>query len=187
MSCTHHPRCHARLRAPSSGTISRVVTADGEVITASTTEHQDLFWALRGGGGNFGVVTSFEYQLHPVGPMLAGMAIYPRSQARDILRAQRDFSQAAPDPVASFIGLMTSPDGDPVVAVPMGYNGPLAEGERLLAPLRRLGTALFDDVGPKAYIEERFRSPESHAQLDDILGDAPTADTREHHGRHRDR
>jgi FAD/FMN-containing dehydrogenase len=130
-----------------------VVTSDGEVITASATDHPDLFWALRGGGGNFGVVTSFEYRLHPVGPMLAGMAIYSRSQARDILRAQRDFSQAAPDPVASFIGLMTSPDGDPIVAVPMGYNGPLAEGERLLAPLRRLGTTLFDDIGPKAYVD----------------------------------
>jgi FAD/FMN-containing dehydrogenase len=130
-----------------------VVTAEGEAITASATEHPDLFWALRGGGGNFGVVTSFEYQLHPVGQMLAGMAIYPRAQARDILRAQRDFSQAAPDPVASFIGLMTSPDGDPIVAVPMGYNGLLAEGERRLAPLRRLGTTLFDDVGPKAYVD----------------------------------
>jgi FAD/FMN-containing dehydrogenase len=130
-----------------------VVTADGEVITASATEHPDLFWALRGGGGNFGVVTSFEYQLHSVGPMLAGMAIYPRAQARHILRAQRDFSQAAPDPLACFVGLMTSPDGDPIIALPMGYNGPLTEGERLLAPMRHLGTPLFDDVGPKAYVD----------------------------------
>lgn len=129
-----------------------VVTAAGEVITASASDHPDLFWALRGGGGNFGVVTSFEYRLHPVGPMLAGMAIYPRAQARDVLRAQRDFSQAAPDDVASFIGLMTSPDGDPIVAVPMGYNGPLAEGERLLAPLRQLGTPVVDDVSPRPYV-----------------------------------
>jgi len=130
-----------------------VVTADGQVITASATEHPDLFWALRGGGGNFGVVTSFEFQLHPVGPMLAGMAIYPRSQARDILRAQRDFSQASEDQVACFVGLMTSPDGEPVIAIPMGYNGPLPAGERALAPLRRLGTKLFDDVGPRAYVD----------------------------------
>jgi len=89
--------------------------------------------------------------------MLAGMAIYPRSHARDILRAQRDFSQAAPDPVASFIGLMTSPDGDPIVAVPMGYNGPLAEGERLLAPLR----APRDDSVRRHRPESIRRRPEN--------------------------
>jgi FAD/FMN-containing dehydrogenase len=80
-----------------------VVTAEGEVITASETEHPDLFWALRGGGGNFGVVTSFEYQLHPVGQWLAGTMVYPRSMARDILRAQRDFAQSiCPDQAISF-------------------------------------------------------------------------------------
>jgi FAD/FMN-containing dehydrogenase len=130
-----------------------VVTAAGEVITASATEHPDLFWALRGGGGNFGVVTSFEYQLHPVGQWLAGTVVYPRSQARDILRYHRDFSETCSDNTATFAGLMTSPDGAPIVALPIGYHGPLDEGERVLAPLRRLGTPLFDDVGPKAYTE----------------------------------
>jgi FAD/FMN-containing dehydrogenase len=131
-----------------------VVTAEGQAITASESEHPDLFWALRGGGGNFGVVTSFEYQLHPVGQWLAGTMVYPRSMARDILRAQRDFAQSAcPDRAISFVGLMTSPDGDPIVALPMGYHGPLEEGERVLAPLRRLGTPLADDVGPKSYVE----------------------------------
>jgi len=91
-----------------------VVIAAGEVITASTTEHPDLFWALRGGGGNFGVVTSFEYQLHPVGQWLAGTVVYPRSQARDILRYHRDFSETCSDNTATFAGLMTSPDGAPI-------------------------------------------------------------------------
>jgi FAD/FMN-containing dehydrogenase len=130
-----------------------VVTADGAVITASATEHADLFWALRGGGGNFGVVTSFEYHLHPVGQWLAGTVVYPRSQARDILRYHRDFSETCSDLTAVFAGLMTSPDDAPIVALPIGYHGPLEEGERVLAPLRRLGTPLFDDVGPKSYTE----------------------------------
>lgn len=129
-----------------------LVTADGKAITASATEHPDLFWALRGGGGNFGVVTSFEYQLHPVAQMLAGMVIYPRSQARDVLRAHRDFSQSAPDEAVTIAAMMTAPDGAPVIAIPMSYNGPLADGERVLAPLRRLGTPLLDDVGPKSYV-----------------------------------
>jgi len=138
-----------------------VVTADGAVITASATEHADLFWALRGGGGNFGVVTSFEYQLHPVGQWLAGTVVYPRSQARDILRYHRDFSETCSDLTAVFAGLMTSPDDAPIVALPIGYHGPLEEGERVLAPLRRLGTPLFDDVGPKSYTEvQRIFSPD---------------------------
>ncbi len=130
-----------------------VVTADGTVLTASATEHPDLFWALRGGGGNFGVVTSFEYQLHPVSQWFAGTVVYPRSQARDILRYHRDFSEACSDSTAAFAGLMTLPDGTPIIALPIGYHGPLDEGERILAPLRRLGTPLFDDVGPKSYPE----------------------------------
>ncbi len=130
-----------------------VVTADGDCITASETEHPDLLWALRGGGGNFGVVTSFEYQLHPVGQLLAGMVIYPRSQARDVLRHHRDFSQSAPDEVVSVSGLMFSPEGDPVIAIPVCYNGPLAEGEKVLAKLRNLGTPLADDIGPRSYVD----------------------------------
>ena len=85
--------------------------------------------------------------------MLAGMAIYPRSQARDILRAQRDFSQAAPDEVVSAAGLMTSPDGDPIVAIPMGYNGPWRKASGCWPRSGACGTTLFDDIGPKAYVD----------------------------------
>ena len=139
-----------------------VVTADGKVITANEHEHEDLFWALRGGGGNFGVVTSFEYQLHRVDQLLAGMVIYPRSHARDVLRYHRDFSQSAPDEVVSVAGLMTSPDGDPVIAIPVCYNGPLAEGEKVLEKLRNLGTPLADDIGPRSYVEvQNMLDPEA--------------------------
>ena len=130
-----------------------LVTADGKPVTASASEHPDLFWALRGGGGNFGVVTSLEFQLHPVGEWLAGTVIYPRSQAREILRFQRDFAQSASDPTMSFAALMSAPDGSPVIVLPIAYHGPLSEGERVLAPLRNLGTPLLDDVGPKTYTE----------------------------------
>jgi FAD/FMN-containing dehydrogenase len=130
-----------------------VVTANGDVVTASEDDHSDLFWALRGGGGNFGVVTTFEYQLYPIDPLLAGMVVYPRSQARDILRYHRDFSQSAPDEVVSSAGLMSLPDGEPVIALFVCYCGILAEGERLLAKLRHLGTPLSDEIGPKSYLE----------------------------------
>jgi FAD/FMN-containing dehydrogenase len=130
-----------------------LVTADGKPVTASASEHPDLFWALRGGGGNFGVVTSLEFQLHPVGEWLAGTVIYPRSQAREILRFQRDFAQSASDRTMSFAALMSAPDGSPVIVLPIAYHGPLAEGERVLAPLRNLGTPLLDDVGSKTYTE----------------------------------
>jgi FAD/FMN-containing dehydrogenase len=76
-----------------------VVTADGRFLTAGPTENEDLFWGLRGGSGNFGVVTSFEYRLHPVGPMLGGMVIHPFERARDVLRFYSDFSRAIPDEV----------------------------------------------------------------------------------------
>jgi FAD/FMN-containing dehydrogenase len=95
-----------------------------------------------------------------VGPWLAGTVVYPRAQAREILRAHRDFSEACSDRTAAFAGLMTSPDGDPIIALPIGYHGPLDEGERVLASLRRLGTPLFDDVGPKSYVEvQRIFNP----------------------------
>jgi FAD/FMN-containing dehydrogenase len=137
-----------------------VVTAEGEVLIASATAHPDLFRAVRGGGGNCGVVTSFASQRHPVGQWLAGTVVSPRAQAREILRAHRDFSEACSDQTATCAGLMTSPDGAPISVLPIGYHGPLDEGERVLAPLRRLGTLLLDDGGPKSYVEvQRICNP----------------------------
>ncbi len=130
-----------------------VVTANGRFLTAGASEHPDLFWGLRGGGGNFGVVTAFEYRLHPVGPLLAGMVLYPRAHAKDVLRLYREFSSEAPDALIAAAALMTSPTGDPVVAIAVCYSGPLEEGERVVAPLRTFGSPLADLIGPMSYVQ----------------------------------
>ncbi len=128
-----------------------VVTADGRFRTASATGDKDLFWALRGGGGNFGVVTSFEYRLHPVTTVLGGLVIHPLDQARDLLRFYRDFCAGLPDEAEAYAGLLTSPEGQPVAALILGYNGPIADGEKVLAPARRFGRPVADLVGPMLY------------------------------------
>jgi FAD/FMN-containing dehydrogenase len=128
-----------------------VVTADGQFRTASVKDNPDLFWALRGGGGNFGVVTSFEYRLHPVMQVLGGMVIYPLDQARDLLRFYRDFCGTLPDEAEAYAALITTPDGIPAAALMLGYNGPVADGEKVLAPARRFGKPLADMVGPMPY------------------------------------
>ena len=106
-----------------------------------------------GFGGNFGVVTSFAYQLHPVGPLLAGRLLYPVAQAREVLRFYRDFSSEIPDEVNTVAGLTTSPDGLPVVVIMLCYNGALDAGEAVLRPMRAFGTPLLDDMGPRPYVE----------------------------------
>jgi FAD/FMN-containing dehydrogenase len=131
-----------------------VVTADGRFLRASATDNPDLFWALRGGGGNFGIVTNFEFQLHPVGPMvLGGMMVYPLDQAADVLRFYREFAQSLPDEAGlSAAALLTLPDGTPAVAMILGYNGPLEDGARVLAPARAFGTPLADMVQSMPYV-----------------------------------
>src|SRR5215210_3226657 len=141
-----------------------LVSADGHLLTASADEHADLFWGLRGGGGNFGVATSFEYQLHEVGPVLGGMLIYPLSRAKEILRVYRDVTSAAPDELFMHAILATLPDGTQAVAVLGCYAGPIDEGERLLRPLRASDLLLDDQVGPMPYtalqsIVENFNPP----------------------------
>jgi hypothetical protein len=130
-----------------------VVTADGQLLTASATEHADLFWGLRGGGGNFGVVISFEYQLHPVGPVLAGMILYPFPKAKEVLTFYRDFVTTVPDEVNTIGALLTSPDGVPVVAIAVCYTGSPEGGEKVLHPLRSFGPPLADQVSPMAYCQ----------------------------------
>lgn len=129
-----------------------VVTADGAFQTVDAERNRDLFWALRGGGGNFGVVTSLELQLHPVDTVLGGMVVYGLDQARDVLRFYRDFCPTLPDEAEVYLALLTDPQaGAPVVAMVMGYNGPIAEGERVLAPARAFGRPVADVVGPMPY------------------------------------
>jgi FAD/FMN-containing dehydrogenase len=129
-----------------------IVTAEGRLLTASAEENSELFWGLRGGGGNFGVVTSFEYRLHPVGPVLAGMVLYPRAQAPAVLRFYRDYARNCPDALTAFAAMMTSAEGDPIVAVVVGHIGELAEGERLVAPLRKFGAPIADTIAPMSYV-----------------------------------
>ncbi|GAB3011624.1 FAD-binding oxidoreductase [Spirosoma pulveris] len=133
-----------------------IVTANGELLTASETENEDLFWAVRGGGGNFGIVTKFTYQLHPVGPMiLAGMVLYPMDQAKAVLRFYRTFARSTPDELMVFAVLMNTPDGLPVVALLAGWFGPLAEGEQYLRPLRNFGTPLADLISEVPYLQNQ--------------------------------
>jgi FAD/FMN-containing dehydrogenase len=141
-----------------------VVTAEGQLLTASADEHADLFWGLRGGGGNFGVVTSFEYRLHSVGPMLGGLLIYPLAQAREVLRSYRDLTSSAPDEMSATFVLGTLPDGTQAAVVLVAYGGPVADGEELLRPLRTAAPILADQVGPMPYtalqsIAENFNPP----------------------------
>ena len=132
-----------------------MVLADGSVVTASADENADLFWGLRGGGGNFGVVTSFEYRLHPVTSILGGMLLYPIERASEVLRAVRDFNQTSPDEMSVFAAMLTSPEGAKVVALPVCYNGPIEQGEALLRPLRESTSPMADLVAPISYEQQQ--------------------------------
>jgi FAD/FMN-containing dehydrogenase len=127
-----------------------VITADGQFRTASATENPDLFWALRGGGGNFGVVTSLQYRLYPITETLSGLVIYPLDQGREVMRFYREFCASLPDEAEAFAAMLTH-DGHPVVAMALGYNGPLDMGEKVLAPARQFGKPIADLVGPMPY------------------------------------
>jgi hypothetical protein len=116
------------------------------VLTASASENEDLFWALRGGGGNFGVVTSFEFQAHPVHTVLGGLLIYPRDAALDVIRHFRDYIENAPDELTAYVALLHGADGVPLVGVIPCYCGDIAEGQRVLEPLRKFGNPVVDTI-----------------------------------------
>ena len=130
-----------------------IVTADSRFLKVSATENADLFWGARGGGGNFGVVTSFAYRLHSVGPVLAGPVLYPFAKAREVLRFYGDFSCAIPDELNTACLLTSLPDGAPVVVIAVCYNGHIDAGEKVLKPLRTFGQPLADDIRPMPYTE----------------------------------
>ena len=141
---------------------AEVVTADGRRVIASDEENADLFWGLRGGGGNFGVVTAFHFRLHPIGPIvLGGMLLYPAAMARDVVRFWRDFMTNAPDEVGSALAFITAPPeefvpepvrGQPVVGIVLCYAGPVADGEKVLQPLREFGPPGIDLVQAMPYV-----------------------------------
>jgi FAD/FMN-containing dehydrogenase len=142
-----------------------VVTADGEFVRASAEENPDLFWGLRGGGGNFGVVTSFQYGLHSVGPtVLAGVLLYPAAKAREVLHSYRNFIAKAPNELTTIVVLRMAPPapfipeslhGQPVVVIAACYAGPVDEGERVIGPLRRFGKPLVDFIQPTPYVSHQ--------------------------------
>jgi FAD/FMN-containing dehydrogenase len=142
---------------------AEMVTVEGEVVRAGEQERPDLFWGLRGGGGNFGIVTSFEYRLHPVGPtVLAGPIFHALEDAPDVLRFYRDFVAEAPDELTTIVHLRQAPPlpflpvelhGRPIVAVSVCYAGPVEDGEAALRPLRRFGWPLLDAVAPRPYVD----------------------------------
>jgi FAD/FMN-containing dehydrogenase len=139
-----------------------VVTADGERLRASRDEHADLFWAIRGGGGNFGVVTAFEFNLHAVGPtVLAGPILWDATDAAKVLRVYREFIREAPDELGTVVRFGAAPSMPaipehlhwrPVMMIGACYVGPIEQGEQALRPLRAFGTPLLDLIGPTRYV-----------------------------------
>jgi FAD/FMN-containing dehydrogenase len=128
-----------------------VVTANGELLHADEHENEDLFWGLRGGGGNFGIVTSFEYRLHPVAMVYAGMVIYPLPQAVQVLRGFRELAATARDELTTMAAFLSTPEGHPGIAIGLCYAGDPAEGEALSQPYRELGTPVMEQMAPMPY------------------------------------
>jgi FAD/FMN-containing dehydrogenase len=132
-----------------------VVLADGRMVHASDEEHPDLFWALRGGGGNFGVVTSFEYKLHAVGPMIGGLVLHPFARAKETLQFFAEFLRKAPDELVAAAVLMTGPDGHKACGIAAAYPGDVSTGERIVAPLKQFGPPVLDVIGPMPYVAQQ--------------------------------
>jgi len=137
-----------------------IVTADGQLLTASERQHEDLFWALRGGGGNFGVVTSLEFQLHPVGEIIGGPIFFELEAAGDVLRAYRDYIDEAPEELGAFFAFQIAPPlpfipesrhGETLCAIVTCWTGPAADAEAVLKPLRNAGPVVAEHVGPVPY------------------------------------
>ncbi|WP_370277065.1 FAD-binding oxidoreductase [Pontibacterium sp.] len=141
---------------------AEVVTAQGERLRCDAQNHSDLFWAIRGGGGNFGIVTSFEFKAHPVGPMvMAGPAVFPFDQARSLLQAYREFCASSPEQLTTWAVIRDAPPlpflepqyhGQPAVIIVALYNGPMEEGEQAIAPIRELGQLIADGFAPHPYV-----------------------------------
>ncbi len=140
-----------------------VVTADGQSLRASKDENRDLFWGLRGGGGNFGIATGFEYRLHEVGTtILGGPLIYPFSKAREVLEFFVEFTQTIPDELNIDCAIVAPPGGKPMVILEVCYSGDPARAEKLMAPLRNFSTPLADQVKPMPYLKMQSGGDEAN-------------------------
>ena len=140
---------------------AEIVTADGQLVTASATSHPDLFWGIRGGGGNFGVVASFDFKLHPIGPeVLSGLIVHPLAAARDVLSFYRDFVTKAPEQFVCWFVMRKAPPlpflppewhGKEILALAACYCGDIAEGEKVAKPLRAFGKPIADVIAPHPF------------------------------------
>jgi FAD/FMN-containing dehydrogenase len=139
---------------------AEVVLADGSTVTASADSHPELFWGLRGGGGNFGVVTSFEFRLYPVSTVLAGAVMYDVSQVRDVLEFYSEFAESEPDELYSALLKMQTPQG-PMLMITVNYLGDSQTGESVLAPLRSFGTPMMTQIGEMPYVQAQAMGPPS--------------------------
>ena len=142
-----------------------VVSADGHFQRASAEENPDLYWALRGGGGNFGVVTAIDYRLHQHGPMvLGGLILHPIDSGDEVLRFYRDFSSDLPDEAELFAAVRTLPEVGPVVALLPGYNGDPEQGQRFFEPVLGFGTPILSQVGPMPHVARQSYLDEGAAE-----------------------
>ncbi len=132
---------------------AQLVTADGQLITANARENADLLWGLRGGGGNFGIVVSLEFRMHPLTTVLSGLLLYPLEQARTVLHRLNEFIATAPDELTIRSGFLQIPDGQTVLFLSPTYCGSLEMGEQAIAPLRTFGTVLVDQMQSVSYHE----------------------------------
>src|SRR5438034_2352799 len=130
-----------------------IVLADGRFVKANAEENSDLHWAVRGGGGNFGVVTSFEFHLHPVGQLLGGMVIWPIKYGREALEVFRDVTMTGPDELSCAYAVVILPEMGKVALVAACYNGPAEKGGPLIRPFQKVGKPLVDGIGPISYLE----------------------------------
>ncbi len=141
-----------------------VVTADGKLLRASKDENQDLFWGLRGGGGNFGIATGFEYRLHEMGPMiLGGPIIFPFAKAKDVLEFFVEFAATAPDELNMDCAIVAPPGAKPMVVLEICYSGDLATGEKVIAPIRNFSKPLADQVKAMPYVKLQTGADEANA------------------------
>jgi FAD/FMN-containing dehydrogenase len=136
-----------------------VVTADDRLLHASATEHPNLFWGLRGGGGNFGIVTSFEYQLHEVDQVLAGTVTYPFAQATEVFRFFREFTATAPDELTCYGNLAGDTERGAIVSIDVCFTGKVEAGETALRPLRLFGQPLSDTIALRRYRDWNTTGP----------------------------
>ncbi len=133
-----------------------LVLASGELVKVSAEHHPDLFWAIRGGSGNFGVATSFEYKLDPVGPIITGgLVFHPLERGVDMLKFYREFAGSAPDELTTAAALLTSPDGHKLAAMGVAYCGPLEDGARVVRAVKEFGTPAMDAIGPLPYVAQQ--------------------------------